>query len=276
MILRFLLVVSYIAYCARLRTNPSRYFQLNATHFNPHKGYFSKLDIDQLIPSKWRLRQCLDNGVDTDFSYPVFVKPEWGQNGHGIQRADDAAMLTSIRTHAIDRKMPHIIQEAAPGAREFEIFWVLSAQDERRPAVFGVAEATNPCAERYPINSVKHPNTAYHDITASLDDAQLDALWQHMRSLGRLVIARAGVRADTIEQLINGDFHVIEVNLFVPMPLHVLDADTPWEQRVREVCRTTRALAHMTRRIPRNQATRSIFFRKWRLSRRNKMLPLTR
>ncbi|MEM6986924.1 MAG: hypothetical protein AAF499_10320 [Pseudomonadota bacterium] len=276
MIYRILLVLSYIAYCVRVWTNPSRYFQLNAAHFNPHKGYFSKLDIDQLIPTQWRLRQCLDNGVSTDFAYPVFVKPEWGQNAHGVQRADDAIALQSLRRYAIDRKMPHIIQEAAHESREFEIFWVLSAQDESRPAVFGVTEAINPCAERFPINSIKHPNTEYHDITDTLSADQLEALWQHLRSFGRLVIARAGVRADSIEQLVAGDFHVIEVNLFVPMPLQVLDPNKTWRQRVRDILQTTRALALMTRKIPHNHVSRSIFFRKWRLARRNKMLPLTR
>lgn len=276
MYLRYLLVLSYIYFCVRTRTNPSRYFQLNAAHFNMHKGIFSKLDIDQLIPSRWRLRQCVDDGISTDFSYPVFVKPEWGQNAHGVQRADNPAQLRHIRRRAIDRKMPHIIQEAAPGTREFEIFWVRSADDAAKPAVMTVSEAVNPAAERFPINSVKNRNTVYLDLSNTLSNDQLDSIWQHLQALGSMPISRAGVRANSIEDLAAGRFHVIEINLFVPMPIHVLDPAKSLRERVRDILDTTHALARVTSRIPANQLTRPIFFRKWRLARRNKMLPLAR
>ena len=276
MFIRYLLVFSYIFYCLKIRTNVTRYFQLNSPYFNEEKGIYSKLDIDQLIPGRWRLRQYQDNGTNTDFNYPVFVKPEWGQNAHGIQRADNAEELASIRRQSTAGRMPNIIQEAATEAREYEIFWVLSADDETQPAVLTVSEAVNLRADAFPINSIKNSNTVYRELTEHLTGDELEAIWKHVRSLGRFVISRVGLRADSIDALVNGDFHIIEINLFVPMPIHILDPDKSFRERVRGVLKTTYALARMIDRIPSDHVTRPIFFKKWRLSRKNKLLPLPR
>jgi hypothetical protein len=53
------MVVTYILDCVLIGTKPWKYFQLNAPTFNAEAGIFSKLDIDQLIPEKWRLQQNL-------------------------------------------------------------------------------------------------------------------------------------------------------------------------------------------------------------------------
>ena len=275
MFIRYLLVFSYIFYCVKLRANASRFFQLNASYFNDDKGYYSKLDIDRLIPDKWRLNQCLDDGRSTDFNYPVFFKPEWGQNSHGIRRADNPEQLDALRRNLQSSKIPNVIQEAATELREYEVFSVL-ADDEKNAAVLTVSEAINPNAQCFPINSIKNDNTIYCDLTPLIESQELEKIWQYIRAMGRFAISRVGLRANSLDDLIDGRFHIIEINLFVPMPIHILDPKKSLQARVKDVLRTTRALAKMTLKLPPNHATRSIFYRKWRLARKNKLLPLAR
>lgn len=274
--IRLLLIFSFIFYCVKIRANPARYFQLNAPYFNRSKGIFSKLDIDRLIPPRWRLKQSADNGLVKDFKYPVFVKPEWGQNGYGIRRADSVAELNHIRFQVADSKMPRIIQEAACEVREFEVFFILSAADETKAAVLTVSEALNVDKKAFPINSINNANTVYRELTASLSTEQLDAIWTHMRSFGRFGISRVGLRANSIDDMVSGNFHVIEINLFVPMPINLLDPDKTTKQRVATVLHTTWHLAQIVKHIPEDQEHQSVFFKKWWVARKVKMLPQTR
>jgi hypothetical protein len=273
--MRLLLIFSYIFYCVRLKTNPARYFQLNAPFFNSSKGIFSKLDSDRFIPRRWRLRQSADNGLVKNFQYPVFVKPEWGQNAYGIRRADSEQELNDIRRQTSDAIMPRIIQEAATEAREFEVFFILSAADETKAAVLTVSEALNVKKTEFPINSINNSNTFYRELTASLNEEQLSTIWEHMRTFGRFGISRVGLRSDNIEALVNGDFHVIEINLFVPMPINLLDPDKTLKQRFSAILNTTWHLAQITKHIPKDQVVQSVFFKKWWVARKVKMLPQT-
>lgn len=277
--IRLLLIFSFIFFCVRIRTNPARYFQLNAPFFNSSKGIFSKLDIDRLIPQRWRLKQSADNGLVKDFRYPVFVKPEWGQNAYGIRRADTEQELNEIRHQASTAagiKMPRIIQEAAQEAREFEVFFILCAADESRASVLTVSEALNVEKKAFPINSINNTNTYYRELTDSLSTEQLDSIWSHMRTFGRLGISRVGLRANSIEDMVKGDFHVIEINLFVPMPINLLDPDKTLKQQVAAVLHTTWHLAQIVKHIPEEQEHQSVFFKKWWIARKVKMLPQTR
>ena len=127
--------------------------------------------------------------------------------------------------------MNNIIQEAATEAREYEVFWVLSADDESKPAVLTVSEAVNLSVDEFPINSIKNANTIYRELTPHLTNEELGAIWKHVSSLGRFVISRVGLRADSIDALVRGEFHIIEINLFVPMPIHILDPDKTLMER---------------------------------------------
>ena len=92
-----LLIITYILSCLRILTAPWKYFQLNARYFSDEQGIFSKLSLDQLIPDRWRLTQNIDSEALEPTSFPVFMKPEWGQNAHGIRRADNLDELKQIR-----------------------------------------------------------------------------------------------------------------------------------------------------------------------------------
>lgn len=94
--LRSLLVFWFIFYSLRYRTKPWNFFQLNHTYFNKGKNIFSKMDLDRHIPYQWGLKQYLDDGKIVP-EFPVFVKPEWGQNSHGVGVALDINELNALR-----------------------------------------------------------------------------------------------------------------------------------------------------------------------------------
>lgn len=269
MTIRILLVLSYIASCIRLCVKPWYYFRLNAPYFNDSKGLFSKLDIDRLIPSRWRLEQWVDDGISEPSSYPVFVKPEWGQNSRGISRADNLVQIQQLRAQRTVSDMRYLLQEAAQGAIEFEIFTIANNEDLQKHAILSVTQVSNESSDKFPINGIYNKSTKYHDVTPKLSSQQLAEISKHASEIGEFKIARFGVRANSIAALVAGDFQVIEINLFVPMPLVLLCQQRRTIDNVRFVFGAMYALAKVTKRIPKNQPHKAIFFRKLGLMRQH-------
>ncbi len=216
------MVATYILSCIRIGTKPCKYFQLNSERFDGAEGIFSKLEIDKSIPEEWRLPQRYDDGAFVPDAWPVFVKPEWGQNAAGIRRADNLEQLTEIRAANANENIRFLVQQGAPEKREFEVFALRHHADKSKFSVFSVAEAMND-SERDPVNSINNPSTEYVDITDQFDEQQCEVIWQMVNRIGEFNISRTSYRADSIDDLVAGRCHVIEVNLFVPMPIHMLD-----------------------------------------------------
>lgn len=277
MLIRIALVISYIVSCIRLQAKPWRYFQLNAGYFNKEKGLYSKQDINDLIPEQWRLKQWIDKPTAeagdkpelTAESFPVFVKPEWGQNSQGILRADNAEQLTQIQAQRdTHQSIQYLIQEAAKGKIEFEIFAIPCDKSADRYAMLSVTQVVNHSNEIYPINGIYNQQTEYLDITRKLSTEQLDQLWNYLKSIGRFRISRVGVRADSIDNLIAGDFKVIEINLFLPMPLVLLSSNTRVRDKYKTALRCTWFLAKNTKTLPSIKKEPVIFFKKLSFIRR--------
>lgn len=277
MIIRIVLVISYIASCIRLRAKPWRYFQLNADYFNKAKGLYSKQDINDLIPEPWRLSQWIDKSTTETAdnpniaaeSYPLFVKPEWGQNSQGILRADNAEELARIRAQRnIKQPMQYLIQEGAKGKIEFEIFAIPCDKSAVRYAMLSVTQVINHSDDDYPINGIYNQQTEYLDITEKLSQEQRDQLWNYIKAIGRFRISRVGVRADSVKQLIAGDFKVIEINLFLPMPLVLLTSNTSTRNKYKTALKCTRLLAKQTKTLPSINKEPVIFFKKLAFIRR--------
>ena len=260
MLITVVMVLTYIACCVRIGTAPWKYFQLNARYFSDEAGIYSKLSIDRLIPDRWRLAQDVDDGARVPSRFPVFLKPEWGQNAHGIHRADDARELASLRARLAEEPQRYLLQEAAPGAREFEIFGIDADRRDRRHDVLTVTEAVN-TRERFPINSKNNRHTRYVDVSAQFDDAERQRLAGYLAEMGRFGITRVSVRTDSREALLEGRFHVIEINLFLPMPINLLDARYTVAERWRFIRGAMMALARSTKLIEPVAHERAIFTR---------------
>ena len=216
------LAATYILDCCLVRTKPCKYFQLNSPYFNEEKGIFSKMEIDQLIPVEWRLDQRYEDGCWMPQNYPVFLKPEWGENAGGIYRADNPDQLVGYRNQIKNAKVNYLIQCGATELREFEIFALRDYKDSSTYSIMSITEARNEC-EQNPINSINNKDTCYQDITDHFTGSQKQFLWKILERIGSFGIARLSVRSDSIDDLLAKKFHVIELNLFTPMPIHMMD-----------------------------------------------------
>ena len=262
MLIRLLLIASYIFNCCRLRVAPWKFFQLNARYFNEQRDLFSKLDMDQRIPKRWRLEQFMDLGQRNPSHYPVFVKPEWGQNSQGISRADNLQQLQKIRKQRKNKDLHYIIQTAAPGTREFEVFIIPKKDQLEQISVISITETCNGDDDALPINGIYNPNTYYEDQLPQLNHEQQQKLWGHLQKIAEFRIARYGLRADSLEDLVRGDFHVIEINVYVPMPLILLVKEVKVKDKIKFVLNAMQHLAAITKTIPDSQPSKSVFFKK--------------
>ena len=267
MLIRLLLIFSYIYNCCRLRVGPWKFFQLNAPHYNQQRNLFSKLDMDQRIPKRWRLEQFMDLGQRNPSSYPVFVKPEWGQNSQGISRADDLQQLQKIRKQRKHRDLRYIIQHAAPGKREFEVFIIPQKNQLDQAAVLSITETCNSVDDPLPINGIYNRTTYYQDKLKRLNLEQQKKICSHLQQMGEFRIARYGLRADSLEDLVRGDFHIIEINIYVPMPLILLVKEVKTRDKIEFVLNAMRHLAAITKSMPSSQPSKSVFFKKLQRSR---------
>jgi len=259
-LLSVLIIACYILCCAFIRTGPWRYFQINARLFSREKGIFSKLAIDELIPEKWKLTQ---ERLTTDYvpeRFPVFVKPEWGQNAKGISRADSLAELRRIERQTRGSKVAHLVQAAAEERREFEIFTTFPDSGASTPDIITVTETVNQ-THRFPVNSIYNPDTRYVDITDELREEDLATLVSYKQEIGKFGQSRLSVRADSIDDMLQGNFHVIELNLFTPMPINLMDQRYSWKRKLEFIGRVGRSLARVTRSIDSNQKSFPVFTR---------------
>jgi len=206
------------------------------------------------------LAQSIDSDALTPQRYPVFLKPEWGQNAHGIHRADNSAELQRLRKALRSEPQRYLLQESAPGAREFEIFSIDADREDGEHDVLTVTEAVNH-SESFPINSKYNRNTQYADITEAFSREEQGALAGYLSEIGRFGISRMSVRADSREALVSGEFHVIEINLFLPMPINLLDGSFSARQRWQFIRRAMMALARSTKLIQPLERPPAIFSR---------------
>lgn len=255
-----LIIVVYILCSLRIRTGPWKYFQLNAMHFSADKGIFSKISIDRMIPEKWKLAQERLTANFKPAAYPVFVKPEWGQNAKGISRADNEDQLRAICENVANLPTNYIVQESATESREFEIFTVFSDAERTKCAAISVTETIND-AQEFPINSIYNQDTSFHQITHQFSQADLDKLCAYKLELGRFGQSRLSVKANSIQDLVEGSFHIVELNLFTPMPINLLDDKLTWMQRFRYIGEYSQALAEATRTIQKKRKTSAIYTR---------------
>jgi hypothetical protein len=241
---------------------PWNFFQLNSKYFNEAKGIYSKLEMDSRIPRQWRLKQYyFDRDVVPD-SFPVFLKPEWGQNSIGIACVRNEVEYRGSADYVRKAAMPYIVQQAASGRNEFEIYYLRSPKNSDECAVLSITQVTNIHEAHQPINSIHNPNTVYLDITPTFSDQELQAIWHYSRTIGNFRMARICIKADSKEDLLLGVFQIVEINLFLPMPLILLAKNVSDEKKQQELGKIMMVMARLVKTIPPKETGKSIFFRK--------------
>ena len=260
--LRVSLVFWYIWACLRYRALPWNYFQLNSIYFNKQKGIFSKLEMDRLIPEQWRLAQYYYDAGKLPEHYPVFIKPEWGQNSKGISCVHNEKEYRSFQDVADTTDMPFIVQNAALEENEFEIYYLRSSDNSDNYSFLSITQVTNTCVNSHPINSIHNNCTGYVDITQTFSAKELQTIWFFLRKIGKFRMARVGLKADGIKEIFMGNFHIVEINLFLPMPLALL-AENVDSYKKKKIIKTTMSLAaKLVKDIPENETGERIFFQK--------------
>ena len=271
MLIRILLVLSYILWCCRFLIAPWKYVQLNANYFNQHRQIFSKLDMDLLIPEKWRLMQFVDQGPDQNNKqpedYPVFMKPEWGQNSQGVCRIDNLLQLQQHRQHRLQNGPRYLIQAAAKGKREFEIFYIPGAATNQSSAIISVTETCNSSDDLMPVNGIFNRDTYYQSCMPHLSSQQLQKIESLFSVIGDFRIARFCARSDSLEALLDEQFSIVEINVYVPMPLILLTKSMTFKSKLNFVFSSMKQLALVTKDIPASQVVKSIFFQKLQCAR---------
>lgn len=253
------LIFYYIYWTCRLRIAPWHYFQINAEFYNVAKGYYSKLDIDQHIPKKWRLPQAYLDKNQPPTKFPVFLKPEWGQNANGVKRIDSASDFTAF---ASSSKIPYIVQQATDETEEYEVFFIRSTTDENHHSALTITQSTNRLNEPYPINNINDKNMIYKDLTDSFNHNEMQKIRNHLAELPRFRIARIGLKTNSKADLLNGNFHIIEINLFAPFPIHLLDQTIDKKTKHQFIKNSMYHLAKISATTPRKHFNRFVFFKK--------------
>jgi len=262
MIIRGLLILHYLVFCFRFLTIPWRYFQLNARYFNRSKKIFSKQDLDAITPVEWRLNQYIDRPDLLPTSYPVFAKPEWGQNSTGVSCIHNYAELKALRASPGYQIQNYLIQEAATGSIEFEVFVVKHPKKACQFAVMSVTQVINNSTDKFPVNGIYNTDTQYQDISNQLSPAEQQVLWQELKRMGDFTIARYSLKADSLAALLQRQFKLVEVNLYVPMPLSLLSDNLNRLQKYQLLYTTTHSLAQLAQQLNGNKVTQGIFFNK--------------
>lgn len=250
MLIRATLVLTYIFHCFCIMAFPWRFFKLNRQFYNTKLKIFSKLDMDKRVPTQWKLTQYIDDGAVQPVHFPVFVKPEWGQNSKGVVRIENKLALAIHRQNRSNEKYNYLIQQAATGKIEFEIFIIPDDVNVNNYACFSITQTCNDSHEALPINGIYNKQCYYQDITPCVSELQQQKIWQHFKQIGKFKMARYGVRADSLIDLINGNFKLIEINLLLPMPLVVLAHNISIKQKLIFINRSMRALALITKTLP--------------------------
>ncbi|CAC9592989.1 hypothetical protein [uncultured Gammaproteobacteria bacterium] len=256
----FKLIFYYIAWSIRLRIPPWYYFQINAEWYNKEKGFYSKIDIDKYIPTRWRLQQAFFDKNKPPKIYPVFLKPEWGQNSNGIIRIDSKEAFLAFDDG--QNNPPYIVQQAASELKEYEIFYIRDADNVQCLIELTITRSINHSDERYPINSINNTDVTYEDCTKIFTADELKKIRIHLQELPNFRIARVGLHANSKSDLVNGDFHIIEVNLFAPFPINLLDKRLTKQQKHQFIKTNMYHLVRVSNTTPKSIFNRFVFVKK--------------
>ena len=109
------------------------------------------------------------------------------------------------------------------------------------------------------------------DRTEAYSAAEKLQLWRLIRHIGDFKIARIAVSADSKKDLLNERFHIIEINVFTPMPLNLLDRHDTWENRTAFIDLAMLALAQNVGSLSKNLVPKPIFFKKLKMHYRVKI-----
>lgn len=259
--MRFWIVYYFILEALRIGAKPWHFSQANVAFFDDEKGLFSKFQIEKLIPEKWRLESEVFRPGQVPGEFPVFLKPEWGQNSRGVFRADSDVDFTKIAGSIPGDKITYLVQRAAKGRKQLDVFYIRSTADPRTYGTISITECLSDGNEQCPICGI-YKGTWYSDVTEKFSKSDLERIWENLETIGPFRIARVETKCDSYRDLVEGRFKIVEINIFLPMPMNVLDEEIPAKVRRAFVRKSMRLLAEQVKSISETRKPKNIFWRK--------------
>jgi D-alanine-D-alanine ligase-like ATP-grasp enzyme len=262
--IRYALIFHCIISCIKLRVAPWKFFQLNREFFCEKKGMYSKKHLNEIIPKKWQLKflPAINEKDIKKLHFPVFAKPEWGQNANGIIRIDSGLDIPQAQEKISQSKIDYIIQEAATEEKEFDIFYIRSAENYKNYDLLTIAQLESNTQESFPIHSAYNKNSIFKDISSKFSTEEKKILWNFMEEIAQFYIARIGIKAESKAHLLDGKFKVIEINLFTPMPVNLLDKSLSKKQIQKFIQESMYSLAKNIKNIEEQNISKNIFWKK--------------
>jgi hypothetical protein len=213
-----------------------------------------------MIPEKWKLEQNYFDKNIVPKKFPVFMKPEWGQNSNGIVRID--SLDDFLACDYEKSKIPYIVQELAVDKNEYEIFYIRDYRNTNELITITITQSINNSNEDYPINGVKNKNVEYKDITNDFSAKEIVIIKNNLKQLPDFRIARFGIKSNSKEDLLKGLFKIIEINLFAPLPINLLDNKVDKSYKHKFIKKNMRNLVMISSLVPKKNFNRFVFFKK--------------
>lgn len=255
--IRIKIVLYFIYYSLLQGINPWRFFQINSDYFNEKKWIFSKYEIEKNIPKKWKLNDYIlnmndsktdwENNITLNFSFPLFLKPEWGQNSHWIYRVDEKKYLKEVLKNIKKSNTTYICQELANHNKEYEVLYVKSKTNSNF-SIFSITETINTTWEKYAIQWI-HNNSKYKDITNKFTENEITIISNNIKTIWNFNLARVGIKANNIDWLIKWKFKVFEINIFLPFSLNLLDETISKKNKNKFIKKFVKELSYATKKI---------------------------
>lgn len=233
----FVILTTYFRACIQLRVLPWRFFGINQHGIHPKKGVFCKSIIQNFIPPEYQL-PLVTLGANEDIvswqnkisslNYPVIIKPDLGQNSKHIH----IAYNSEDKCISKQRKIPvdFVAQQVATGI-EYDILFI-SNEVDKNYSLFSIVELSQPnMQEKIPIHGI-YQGTQYKEINHLIEPQKLRKFAQKIQTEFNFKFARIGVKAQSLDDLLNFNFKTIEVNLFLPLCLNVLDTSISEHKRI--------------------------------------------
>jgi len=217
--------------------------------------------MDSHIPRRWRLNQHYFKRETVPESFPVFLKPEWGQNSFGIVCIHNEEQYRALAGYAEKTTMPYLVQQTAPGRNEYEVYYLRSPECSEDCAILSITRVMNIHEPRNPINSIHNPGTIYLEITPAFSEQELQAIWNYLRTIGNFRMARICIKSDSKEDLLRGIFQIVEINLFLPMPLVLLAKNVSDTKKMQLLGEMMMVVAKLVKGIPPKETGKAIFYR---------------
>ncbi len=240
-----------------------------------------KSDIYDLVPRSYVPKTVVVQAssieiahIESEFEYPVILKPNIGYKGYMVKKIDDSEQLSDALQDYGDREI--LIQEFLKEEREYSVMYycidnngrhgITSLVEKHLPVLTGngkdsleklIASATNPflnkswLQKKYRSQKDEIPDKGsrividhignysrgakFENLNDQIDERLLKAVHNFLLPVQGFNFCRLDVKASDIHELKSGRFKLLEINGAKSEPLHIYDPEMKWWEVIRDI-----------------------------------------